>query len=268
MQKLSKKMKKQPKITIITPTYNQANYIERTIESILNQNYPNIEYIVMDGGSTDGTIDILKSYGDRIIWSSKKDKGQADAINKGLKIATGEICAYINSDDTYEPDAFKKVAKFFVDNPEKKWVYGKCRIIDENDNEIRKSVTRYKNTMLKNYSYSKLLIENYISQPATFWKNELHSELGLFDESEYHVMDYEFWLRVGSKYPAGVINEYISNFRFYSNSKSGLQTKERFQDELRVAKKYSKGNAMINFLHQLNYFKIVGSYKIMSILNR
>lgn len=257
-----------PKISIITPTFNQAGYIERTIKSILNQDYPNIEYIVMDGGSTDGTVEILKKYSRQIIWKSEKDKGQADAINKGLKIATGDICAYINSDDTYEPGAFRKVAKFFAANPDKKWVYGKCRIIDENDNEIRKFVTWYKNINLVKYSYRKLLVENYISQPATFWKSEVNKELGLFDEGEYHVMDYEFWLRMGEKHPAGVIPEYVANFRFYANSKSGMQTKERFQDELRVAKKYSKGNKTIDTMHQMNYYKIVWAYKLMSMFNK
>jgi len=259
---------KTPKISIITPTYNQAGYIERTIESILGQDYPNIEYIVMDGGSTDGTIDILKKYSDRIIWKSEKDKGQADAINKGLRIAKGEICAYINSDDTYEQGAFATVAKYFNKHPDKEWLYGKCRIIDENDKEIRRFVTWYKNIRLKKYSYNRLLIENAISQPATFWKRKLHNELGLFDENEYHVMDYEFWLRIGQKYTPGVILEYLSNFRYYANSKSGLQTKERFQDEARVARQYSKGAIFINFLHSVNYYKIVWTYKAMSIFNR
>lgn len=264
----SSKKPNQPKITIVTPSYNQANYIGRTIESILGQDYPNIEYIVMDGGSTDGTVDILKKYGDRIIWKSEKDKGQADAINKGLRIAKGEICAYINSDDTYEPGAFAKVAEYFNEHPDTKWVYGKCRIIDEDDKEIRKFVTWYKNIRLKRYSFRKLLAENPISQPATFWKRELHDEIGVFDEKEYHVMDYEYWLRIGQKYPAGVILDYLSNFRFYADSKSGMQTKERFQDELRVAKRYSKGDKLVYFLHQANYYKIVWSYKVMSILNK
>jgi glycosyltransferase involved in cell wall biosynthesis len=256
------------KISIITPSYNQADYIERTIQSILSQDYPDFEYIVMDGGSNDGTVEILKKYSDRIIWKSEKDKGQTDAINKGLRIATGEICAYINSDDTYEPGAFAKVAEYFGDNPDKKWVYGKCRIIDENDQEIRKFITWYKNKMLQKYSYKKLLVENFISQPATFWKRELHDELGLFDEKEYHVMDYEYWLRIGKKYPAGVINDYVANFRFYSDSKSGKQTKERFRDELRVAGDYSQNAKTSFFLHKLNYFKITWAYKLMALLNK
>ena len=184
------------KISIITPSYNQAEFIERTIQSILNQSYSNFEYIIMDGGSTDGTIEILKKYSNKIIWKSEKDNGQSDAINKGLKIATGDIVAYLNSDDTYELNALQKVADFFIKNPDKKWVYGKCKIINEKDQEIRKPITAYKNWLLKKYSYKKLLTENFISQPATFWKKELHNEFGYFNESESLCMDYEFWLRI------------------------------------------------------------------------
>src|SRR3989338_7304504 len=103
-----------PCISIITPSFNQGAFIERTIESVLGQGYPNLEYIVMDGGSTDETLSILRRYGDRLTWTSEKDKGQSDAINKGIKRATGEIVAYINSDDVYEPGAFDRVAAYFA----------------------------------------------------------------------------------------------------------------------------------------------------------
>jgi len=256
------------RFSIITPSYNQAQFIERTIKSVLCQNYPNFEYIVMDGGSTDGTVEILKKYSDKIIWKSEKDRGQSDAINKGLKMATGDIVAYLNSDDTYEPDALKKVAEFFQNSPagepDKKWVYGKCRIINENDKEIRKPITAYKNLLLKKYSYAKLLSENFISQPATFWKRKIHAEIGFFDENEHYCMDYEFWLRMGQKYPAGVINEYLANFRYYTNSKSGGVNKKQFQDELRIAKKYGKNNKLSVALHYLNHWKIVIIYKLIS----
>jgi glycosyltransferase involved in cell wall biosynthesis len=252
------------RISIITPSYNQVQFIERTILSVLDQNYPNIEYIVMDGGSTDGTVEILKKYSDRIIWKSEKDEGQSDAINKGLKMATGDIVAYLNSDDTYEPGAFAKVADFFEKNPEKKWAYGKCKIINENDQEIRKPITFYKNLLLKKFSYSKLLSENFISQPATFWKREIHTQEGFFDESEHFCMDYEFWLRIGKNSPAGVINAYLANFRYYTNSKSGSVNKKQFQDELRIAKKYSRNNFLSIGLHYFNYFKIVSIYRLLN----
>lgn len=254
------------KISVITPSYNQAQFIERTIESVLNQNYPELEYIIMDGGSTDGTVEILKKYSDRIIWKSEKDNGQSDAINKGLRIATGDIVTYLNSDDTYEPNAFTKVIKFFQKNPDKKWAYGKCKIIDAADQEIRKPITLYKNLLLKKYSYTKLLSENFISQPATFWKREIHAKIGFFDENEHFCMDYEFWLRIGKNYPAGVINDYLANFRYHTNSKSGSVNKKQFQDELRIAKEYSQGKICAILLHTFNYYKIVSIYNLINFL--
>lgn len=253
------------KISIITPSFNQVAFIERTILSVLSQNYPDLEYIVMDGGSTDGTVEILKKYADKIIWRSEKDNGQSDAINKGLRMATGEIAAYLNSDDTYAPGTFEKVAKFFEDNPDKFWVYGKCKIIDERDQEIRKPITAYKNLLLKKYSYSKLLSENFISQPAVFWKAQIHAQHGFFDETEHYCMDYEFWLRIGQKHPAGVINDNLANFRYYATSKSGGVNKKQFQDELRLAKKFGKDHPLAIFLHWVNYYKITGIYWVLSL---
>src|SRR5579862_9846502 len=125
-------MKSLPRITIITPSYNQADYIEQTIVSVLKQEYPNLEYIVMDGGSNDGTLDILKSYSDRLTWFSEKDHGQTHAINKGMRMASGVIVGFLNSDDILLPGALQHIGSFFVDHPEPKFVTGKCRVIDKN----------------------------------------------------------------------------------------------------------------------------------------
>ncbi len=256
------------KISIVTPSYNQVQFIERTIESILGQKYPDLEYIVMDGGSTDGTVEILKKYSDQIIWKSEKDGGQSEAINKGLHMASGEIVAFLNSDDTYEPDALLRVADFFQNNPDFKWAYGKCKIVNEYGKEIRKPITAYKNLLLKKYSYKKLLAENFISQPATFWKRELHKELGYINEDEHYTMDYEFWLRIGQKYPAGVIKSYLANFRMYNTSKSGSLTNPQFIDELRIAKAFSDGAKLPIFIHKFNYLKITWIYRLMASLRR
>ncbi|HPN54843.1 MAG TPA: glycosyltransferase family 2 protein [Candidatus Moranbacteria bacterium] len=254
------------KISIITPSYNQARFIERTIKSVLDQNYPDLEYIIMDGGSTDGTVEILQKYSDKITWKSEKDNGQSDAINKGLKMATGDIVAYLNSDDTYETGSLQKVVDFFENNKEAKWVTGKCKIINEKDEEIRKPITFYKNLFLKNFSYSKLLSENFISQPATFWKRELLNEIGYLNEEEHFCMDYEYWLRIGQKYPAGIIGAYLANFRYHTQSKSGSVNKKQFQNELRIAKKHASNHPLSIFLHYLNYWKITTIYQILRML--
>jgi glycosyltransferase involved in cell wall biosynthesis len=252
------------KLTIVTPSYNHAHFIERTIESVLNQAYPDLEYIVMDGGSTDGTVEILKRYADRLTWRSEKDRGQSDAINKGLRMATGDIVAFLNSDDRYEPGALAKVARYFDQNPETAWAYGKCRIINEHDAEIRRPITWYKNLLSRSYSYRKLLAENYVSQPATFWRRSVHDEVGYLNEDEHYVMDYEFWLRLGQRYPAGVIDDYLASFRMYDASKSGSLTNPQFADELRVAKAFSDGARAPILLHRLNYYKIVWTYDLMA----
>lgn len=256
------------KVSIITPSYNQARFIERTIRSILDQGDADIEYIVMDAQSTDGTLDILRKYSEQIIWKSESDRGQSDAINKGLAMATGDILAYLNSDDTYAPGAIRKVVEFFQTHPEKKWVYGRCRIIDEHDREIRKPITFYKNLLSRRYSYSRLLTENFISQPATFWKRELLTEIGYFNEDEHLCMDYDYWLRIGQQYPAGVIDQYLANFRYYASSKSGSTIDKMFQDELRLARQYGKQYPASLLLHKVNHYKVVWIYTLLARLRR
>ena len=257
-------MDKYKKISIITPSFNQGSFIRQTIDSILDQDYPNLEYIITDGGSTDETISILKSYGEKIKWLSEKDKGQSEAINKGLKMATGSIVAYLNSDDAYTNKCLFKVNDFFNVNKDKKWVYGKGRIVDENNNEVRKQITAYKNFWMKNYSYNKLLSINFINQPSVFWRKDIIDEFGYFNEKEHLVMDYEYWLRIGKKYKAGFINEYISDFRMYSESKSSQNFKDQFKDELRIAKNNTK-NPIVIFLHYLNYLTIIIGYNLLRV---
>jgi glycosyltransferase involved in cell wall biosynthesis len=251
------------KVSIITPSYNQVQFIERTINSVLDQDYRNVEYIIIDGGSEDGTLDILRKYSDRILWISEKDNGQTEAINKGIKMASGEVIAFLNSDDTYEPGAIRRVVDYFICNEKVMWLTGKCKVINEKDVEIRKLITLYKNLLLKKHSYAKLLAENYISQPATFWKKELHAEFGLFDESEHYCMDYEFWLRIGRRYALGYIDDYLANFRYYDTSKSGGVNKQQFLDDLRIAQQYGKDYPLSLLMHKMNYYKIMMIYRVL-----
>ncbi|MCM8787000.1 MAG: glycosyltransferase [Candidatus Omnitrophica bacterium] len=256
-----------PKISIITPSFNQGDFIKKTIDSVLSQNYPNLEYIIMDGGSADGTISILKSYGKKIIWRSEKDRGQAEAINKGLKLSNGEIITYLNSDDLLEKGALFKVGEFFKNNPDKLWVFGKCRIINEKEKEVRKLITAYKNFFLKRYSYNTLLILNYISQPAVFWKREILETVGYFKEDEFYELDYEYWLRIGKKYQPGYIDDYLSSFRVHQKAKSGSSFFLHYWQELVVASRFSKNPLILN-LHFFNFLAIILVYSFLKLFKR
>ncbi len=260
-------MKTLPKLSIITPSLNQGAFIERTIKSVLDQNYPNLEYLVIDGGSTDGTVDILRRYEHRLKWISEQDEGQADAINKGIGMSTGDIVAYLNSDDVYEPGALHRVAEYFAAHPEVMWLTGKCRIIDEHDREIRSMITAYKNFLLRHYSYGMLLVTNPISQPATFWRRGLVREFGLFDKNEHLVMDYEYWLRIGRRYGPGILNGYLARFRVHGRAKTVSTNFSNFRQELAVSKKYS-ASITVRVLHYANYAIIVSAYVSMAFLSR
>jgi glycosyltransferase involved in cell wall biosynthesis len=179
----------QPKVTIVTPSFNQGGFIQRTIESVINQTYPNIEYFVIDGGSKDETVDILKSYGNKFEWVSEPDKGHAHAINKGFSRGHGEVLAFINSDDILELDAVAKVVAYFNQNPQVDILYGEAYYIDAADHVLRMYPT-------KEFSFDRLMEDCFICQPATFWRASIAQRCGPFDESLKVSIDYEYWLRM------------------------------------------------------------------------
>jgi glycosyltransferase involved in cell wall biosynthesis len=260
----SKKMK----ITVITPSYNQGHFIERTIKSILGQDFGGeLEYLIIDGGSTDNTLEILRKFEGRLKWTSEKDEGLADAVNKGLDRATGEVIGWLNSDDLYLPGTLQRVAGHFETHPECMWLYGRCRIIDEDDQEIYKSVTGYKNLLLNRFSYGRLMTENYISQPAVFFRKKLVEEVGKLKKELRFAMDYDLWLRFGKLYPADVIGEYISDFRRHKGSLSENHTARQFAEEFQVAKN-NGATPMQLAVHKFNVQKIVWGYRVLSALTR
>jgi glycosyltransferase involved in cell wall biosynthesis len=246
-----------PKITVITPTFNQAVFIERTILSVLNQNYPNLEYLVFDAGSNDGTLEILKKYSDSLTWFSEPDHGQTDAINKGLRLCTGDVITFLNSDDEFAPGALGKVGEYFLAHPQIAWVTGKCQVIDQQDVEVLKLVTLYKNLLLRTHSSQLLKIVNFISQPATFWRRKVLDEIGYMDETLEYVMDYDYWLRITCKYPISFLDEVLAKFRTYPASKTRQSAINQQDEEFRVVHKYSR-SAPLRFIHSLHrLFNIV-----------
>jgi glycosyltransferase involved in cell wall biosynthesis len=239
-----------PKITIITPTLNQVNFIEQTIASVLTQEYPDLEYLVIDGGSTDGTIEILKKYEGSLIWTSERDNGQVDAINKGLHQARGEIVAYLNSDDIYSPGTLLLVGSYFLNNPTAQIVTGKCHNVDINGKSIRSVITFYKNLWLRLGATNFLKVINYISQPATFWRKSLHNSFGYFDLQYRFAMDYDFWLRIVSTTKLHLLNRYLASFRIYPTSITSSDSRKQFSEEYDIARKYS--NNFYSTLHKIH----------------
>jgi len=258
------------KISIITPSYNQAGFIERTIESVQSQegNFQ-LEHIVVDGGSEDGTRDILRRYGSAIRWISEPDEGQADALNKGLAMATGEVIGWLNSDDLYEPGALSTVAELFAAHRKLQWIYGKVRIIDAQGREIRRWITLYKNLRMRRYSYAKLLAENWISQMGVFWRRSAARQVGWFRKDLHYCMDYDYWLRLGERWCGRFVDRYLAAFRWYPQSKSGAGFARQFSEELAVARAHAAGRYRWALLrHRLNYFKILTAYWLMALLRR
>ena len=226
-------IQKWPKITIVTPSYNQAEFIEKTITSVLNQDYPNLEYIIIDGGSTDNSVDIIKKYEQNIsFWVSEKDGGQTQAINKGFRRATGDIVAWLNSDDEYTAGALQKVAKTFMSNDEIDFVFGNRLSVD-----VEGNILRYDRST--RFSFSALvLLGMTISQPSCFWKRSLFEKQGYLDESKHFGMDYEFFCRIGRYIHPKHINNPLSLFRWHDEQKSGTILDIRDSDRQEIKNRY------------------------------
>ena len=250
------------KISVITPVLNGEKFIRQTVESILNQtgNFE-LEYIVRDGHSVDKTLAILAEYGDKITVVSKKDGSPQEAINQGMKMATGDIKCWLNADDVYLPGTLETVVNTFQANPGKDWLYGRCAIIDENNIEIRKPITLYKNLIGYFYSRNMLLCENYINQPATFWRAKLWDEANHLNPKYKAAWDYELWMKMALKSQPIPIRETLSQFRSHDGSISENYFAQQFAEEHEISKTY--GNILHRIIHKLNQLKIVAIYKIL-----
>lgn len=257
------------KISIVIPSYNSEKYIKETIDSVVNQSYKNYELIIVDGGSKDKTLEIIKSYakilGDKIRWISEKDKGEPDAINKGMRMATGDIIAYIDSDDIYENGCFETVNDYF-EKHNVKWLYGKCKIIDEDGNETRSLVTKFKELFQPHYSYSSLLMFDYIAQPSAFWRREVLDVVGYMNIEEKLAFDYEYWLRIGAQYKAGYVDRYLSCWRSHKTSETAKALSADLRQGLDLSLRYSPYKTWLRpFQYGVYYLSLVG-YKALGAL--
>ena len=243
-----------PKLSIITPSYNQGKYIRKTIESVLKQNYTNFEHIVIDGGSTDETLDILKSY-EHLKWISEKDEGQSNAINKGFKIATGDIIAWLNSDDFYERNIFQFIANYFSENEDCKFLYGNITYVDESENFIKINAG-------ENLSFDNLISNpDIIRQPSTFWSMKLLKEAGFLDENLYLVMDLDLFLRFSKITNFHYVDMSFSYYRTYPQTKTLSNLRKQAKEICKVVKKHA-GYLPTGLKKRLilKYFKSVRSF--------
>lgn len=244
-----------PKISIVIPSLNKVDYIKETLESVVSQDYPDFEVIIHDGGSIDGTLEIIKKYKDRypdlITWESKNDKGQMEALNEGFVKATGDIITYINADDVYEKDSLLKVGKAVGKHPGYFWYAGKGKIIDGSGRAITPWVTKYKDFLLRRNSYQLLLMVNYLIQPSVFIKREAFQKYGPFVGWKGRVLEYALWLKIGKDQMPRVINEYISSFRIVEGSISSSLYRKILTKDYEIASKYTD-NPVILLLHSLN----------------
>lgn len=218
-----------PLVSIVTPSFNQANFLEATIQSVLSQDYPNIEYIVMDGGSTDGCVNILEKYAEQLTyWSSEPDAGQTDAINKGFNLARGEIFAWLNSDDIYKPGAITQAVEFLQGHPEVGMVYGEADFIDDAGNWIgifpaaRTDYRRLRQGFV------------HIPQQSTFFRGRLWKLVGPLDKSFYFAMDYDLWVRLAALSPIRFVKKTWASFRLHGGAKSMASADRCWPEMIRV----------------------------------
>lgn len=218
------------KVSIVTPSYNQVQFLERTIQSVLDQTYPDLEYIIIDGGSNDGSVDVIKRYEQELAyWVSEPDQGQTDAINKGFDRATGDVYAWINSDDIYRPHAVAEAVEYLSQNADVGMVYGDVEIINA-DGEVIGSFNAQQT------SYRRLRRGGvYIPQPASFWRADLWEQVGPLDPSYYFAMDYDLWLRLAKVSKLAYYQGHTwAYFRLHGESKTIASDARCWDEMLRI----------------------------------
>jgi len=230
---MTKKQSKYPFISVITPSLNQAKFIEEAIESVLKQNYPNFEHIIVDGASTDGTLKILKRY-KHLKWISEPDESYIEAVNKGIKMSFGEIIGVLNTDDYYEPGAFHTVAKILDDSKDIFVVVGNCNIVNEKGKLIRVNKPKVKfEQMLQPWRY-----QFPYNASAYFYYKDIHEIIGMYNVKSGVSYDYEFLLRLAKKYKLYYVNKILGNFRYYQGTETFNNRENNLNDQIRIGRPY------------------------------
>ena len=238
------------KISIVTPSFNQADYLDETIRSVLDQNYPDLEYLIADGASTDGSVVLIKEYSERLAWwVSEIDGGQADAINKGFSRATGEIIAWLNSDDYYLPETLDTVAKLFEENPDAGIIYGDVLSVDGEGNPI--NVQRF-----DQYSVEDLMQFKIISQPGVFIRRSILEQAGYLDETYHFLLDHQLWLRIAQLAPMFYVPQTLAVARYHDDAKN-IAHAEKFGAEAFKILEWMDTQPMLRSLLKENRKKVL-----------
>jgi len=244
-----------PLISVVIPSLNKVKYIKKTLESIIIQDYRNFEVIIMDGGSTDGTLKIIQKYAkkfpDIIKYESKKDKGQWDALNKGFRKARGTMLAFINADDVYQKGTFAEIERLYRLNIDALWFAGRGNVIDAKGGEIAKWATIYKDLLLLVNSRFFLLCTNYFMQPSVFVTKSAWKRFGPFSGTKKFVMEYDLWLQMSKIKMPIVSNKYLSSFRIEPSTITKKSTNVLLYEDEKIIKRHTS-NQLILLLHKLH----------------
>jgi glycosyltransferase involved in cell wall biosynthesis len=229
------------RLTVVTPCLNAVATLPETLRSVREQDHPDVEHIVVDGASADGTVELLRgAHG--IRWISEPDRGLAHAMNKGVAMATGQVIGELNADDRYRPGALRAVAAAFAAPAGVEWVTGRCPIIDADGREIRRPVTAFKNALLRRYSFGLYLTHNFVSAPATFFRTDVLREIGGFDERYRISVDYDLQLKLARRGDPTVLDQDLAEFRMAEGSLSMSGFERQFAEHAEQARRHGGGH--------------------------
>jgi glycosyltransferase involved in cell wall biosynthesis len=250
-----------PSISIVTPCLNASATLQETLDSVRSQDYPaELEHIVVDGGSTDGSVEMLAA-AEGVSFTSEPDRGMTHAKNKGIERARGEVIGQLNADDYYLPGALARVGEAFAEQRDARWATGPCLIVDEASQEIRRSITAYKNFFLRHYDFRLHLVQNFVSDPSTFVRRDAFERIGLYDESFRYAMDYEVFLRLGRLGPPVVIDAPLAAFRLAGSSFSMTSFEKQFEEHARAARLRGEGHPLAVATNRLTSALIPAIYR-------
>ena len=254
-------MENLPKISIITPSFNQAQFLEKTILSVLNQNYPNLEYIIVDGGSTDGSVQIIKKYEDKLKWwVSERDDGQVAAINKGLQRATGTWVGWQNSDDIYLKNTLNDLSTEIKKNHEVGLIIADMLLIDDQDRPIRD--VRYVKPTYKSFLVEGMVLCNQ----SAFWLNDLHKKIGFLNENYQYSFDFDWFLRLLKNTDAGHVPRIWGGFRKYKNTKTYLNKDNFTQENIAIVNENKVSSWEKNFFRVRRFFLLLLNFQFRYVL--